>query len=582
MLRRVAAITQGEFLQALQTSRPPNGWAKKIAVANSGGPDSTCLLFLMDKLLSDPEVSGKGLPMTTLSLTVNHGLQESSNTMATQCERNAKSLRVDHLTSTIPWGETPFPSRPVESSAFEGLARDARYHLLFDAMTRMDVNTLAFGHHADDQVETALMRLARGTSEIGAGGMRPCRRWGMGMSNLEGGLAWAGYEGMRRWIIRPMLSFSKDRILATCEENKLEYVVDPTNFQPDVTLRNAIRHTLAAAEADSNGTPLPPRPEGESLSGEVHAQVEKMKVAAEQLKEAHYDISGGAAQLRGAVRELTARVSDINAEVDRHLKRRTIPSPVGTFLLAAQDLAAIEDPTVRAAIVLRILRYVSFHPWGSVRAEGNRRSQRLQQIVDLVWAPDPLHLESRHLVAGSGVLWRLAIFRQEEDGRMVLRLPDKSAAHTVKPGERLGWLASRQPPPKKSSQWATARRQNALDEVDLSDELLRAQKAAMGGGAKPFQVLFDNRFLLRFDMDKMPATLATSLAMGRSKIVLGAVTNWQWPHVEWVRGNHKEGRTTLAFVNDPNVNSTNAQEASIDPLLDGWITIEWIRASDAT
>lgn len=39
-----------------------------------------------------------------------------------------------------------------------------------------------------------------------------------------------------------------------------------------------------------------------------------MKVAAEQLKEAHYDISGGAAQLRGAVRELTARVSDINAE----------------------------------------------------------------------------------------------------------------------------------------------------------------------------------------------------------------------------------------------------------------------------
>ena len=154
-------------------------------------------------------MSGKGLPMAAVSLTVNHGLQDSSNAMAKRCEKNAKMLGVQHLTSSIPWGEPPFPPLPSGSRAFEEVARDARYHLLFQAMTQMSTNTLAFGHHADDQVETALMRLARGTTEIGAGGMRPCRRWGMGMSNGDGGLGWAGYEGMHRWIVRPMLPVSK-------------------------------------------------------------------------------------------------------------------------------------------------------------------------------------------------------------------------------------------------------------------------------------------------------------------------------------------------------------------------------------
>jgi tRNA(Ile)-lysidine synthase TilS/MesJ len=42
-----------------------------------------------------------------------------------------------------------------------------------------------------------------------------------------------------------MLTNIKDRILATCEENNLEYITDATNFQPHITLRNALRHTLA-------------------------------------------------------------------------------------------------------------------------------------------------------------------------------------------------------------------------------------------------------------------------------------------------------------------------------------------------
>jgi tRNA(Ile)-lysidine synthase TilS/MesJ len=154
-------------------------------------------------------MSGKGLPTSVVSLTVNHGLQASSSSMADQCSKNASSLKVEHFSIPIPWSEPPFPPEP-SPTAFEGIAREARFHVLFDAITRMGAKTLAFGHHADDQVETSLMRLAKGTTEIGAGGMRPCRRWGMGLGrSIEYKLGWAGYEGMHRWIVRPLLEVSK-------------------------------------------------------------------------------------------------------------------------------------------------------------------------------------------------------------------------------------------------------------------------------------------------------------------------------------------------------------------------------------
>jgi tRNA(Ile)-lysidine synthase len=76
-------------------------------------------------------------------------------------------------------------------------------------MTTAGAKVLVLGHHADDQVETSLMRLGRQTTELGAGGMKRCRRWGMGFGNGVGSLGWAGYEGMNRWILRPLLDVSK-------------------------------------------------------------------------------------------------------------------------------------------------------------------------------------------------------------------------------------------------------------------------------------------------------------------------------------------------------------------------------------
>lgn len=76
-------------------------------------------------------------------------------------------------------------------------------------MEREDLSVIAFGHHADDQVETALLRMSNGSSQYGLAGMRPCRRWGMGFGNESSGLAWAGHLGMKKWIIRPFLQMPK-------------------------------------------------------------------------------------------------------------------------------------------------------------------------------------------------------------------------------------------------------------------------------------------------------------------------------------------------------------------------------------
>jgi tRNA(Ile)-lysidine synthase len=128
--------------------------------------------------------------------------------MAEQCELNAKAMNVGHITSTIRWGEKPFPRKPTAAST-ESTARLARYHLLFENMAQYQNNVIALGHHADDQVETCLMRVAKGSTLYGAAGMKAIRRWGMTISGSKDILGWTGELGLSKWIIRPLLPFPK-------------------------------------------------------------------------------------------------------------------------------------------------------------------------------------------------------------------------------------------------------------------------------------------------------------------------------------------------------------------------------------
>jgi len=71
---------------------------------------------------------------------------------------------------------------------------------------------------------------------------------------------------------------------------------------------------------------------------------------------------------------------------------------------------------------MRIMRYVSFQPWGSVRADGNRRVHTIQRIVDQIWAPDPHAANLSHFVAGSGVLWSPVLINTDSQGKEKITL----------------------------------------------------------------------------------------------------------------------------------------------------------------
>jgi tRNA(Ile)-lysidine synthase len=190
---------------------------------------------MIDSQQKNNALAGPDLPDTILSLHVNHNLQSDAEKMAYAAGAAAARFNALHSELRVPWGEPPFPPRPrmgpraadadagavgavagADSGAIESVARTARYRLMFDAMTLQQqqqrrVHVLATGHHADDQIETVLMRLGSGSTALGLGGMRPVRRFGMAMGKNESDFGWFGHEGLDRWIVRPLLDVPKVR-----------------------------------------------------------------------------------------------------------------------------------------------------------------------------------------------------------------------------------------------------------------------------------------------------------------------------------------------------------------------------------
>jgi len=207
-MRPVSPISKGEFLHLLLRCTPPGGWPITMAVANSGGPDSTCLMYLLNSI-RQPFMDRSGLPSNVHSCHVDHSLQGLSHEMANTAKATARQLKLRHHTLKIPWGTHPYPPAPSEGQPVEEIARDARSRLLFETMVNLRARVIAYGHHADDQVETAIMRISMGSGPLGAGGMRPIRRWGMGAGS-DRHIAFYEDRGMHRWIARPLLTVPKD------------------------------------------------------------------------------------------------------------------------------------------------------------------------------------------------------------------------------------------------------------------------------------------------------------------------------------------------------------------------------------
>ncbi|KAJ3815422.1 PP-loop family-domain-containing protein [Lentinula aff. lateritia] len=499
-------ISRDEFIRAFRLCKPLIPWPETIAIGNSGGPDSTGLLFLMHRYFSE-NLHVSNLPRRVVSLHVDHGLQVASGDMAKRCANNAKSIGVEHHVLKVPWSKDGFPKLPTEGP-LEHSARLARYRVLFDGMTKANASILALGHHADDQVETSLMRIMKGSTEDGAAGMKHCRRWGMNFGYFGAGGP-MDYEGMRRWIIRPLLTFPKDRLLATCEENKLSYVTDETNFQPELTLRNALRQWLANDGKQS-----------ESDEHLLNISILRKKLAALDID---IDPSGGVGQIRSAVNALSLQADDIDHEVDFMLSRNALRSPPGTYLITHRSLASIENPKVQRAIILRILRYASFHPWGSLAAQVNRRTNSLSQIVNKLWGGNPFEEQIRPFCAGGGVSWTPVAISGDK-----FRFIDRGSNGNInfRNSETFGWLASRQNPP--SHETMSGRGFTNPLRIDITSRIILKLDSR---DTAPLEVLYDNRFIVTMNLASMPSDIEKSIRNPANQIWLLSQTRWFWPKV---------------------------------------------------
>ncbi|TFL07334.1 PP-loop family-domain-containing protein [Pterulicium gracile] len=554
-------ITNAEFRAALARCVPPSGWKETIAVAFSGGIDSTCLLYLLHCSLSDgPSDTPNKFPKIVRSFTVNHDLQQASTTMATHCEQFAAKLGIEHSTVRIQWGQHQYPPRPPEQN-YETVARDARYHALFSRMQSSSTETIAFGHHADDQVETALMRLLRGSSLLGASGMRPCRRWGMGTTS-KSPLTYTGVAGMSNWIVRPFLGFSKDRLLATCEEHGLVYIKDKSNFQPDLTLRNAIRAQLTRGsdglsppivsektQPQLNDPPLQTAP-AQQLS-DVHKAMQKLAPWGPADKE----------ELRAAVAQLQERMGEVNLEVDKILASCRLPSPVGTLLLSSAELSKqLFDPMVSNAFVFRALRYVSPHPWGSLQAESFRSGDAIRRILKCIGD----HRGTASFSVGSGVLWTPVLAADDNSGR-IKSLPKSDPPPA---GYSRAWIASRMP----------IYRNHPSPAIDVTEKVIQALPAS-----SDVEILFDYRYQVRVRTGQLPDEVLQPMREGGSfKLEVNSYSKWFFPSVVWRHGHHDvrflpsivDGSgldaQSLSFVQSPAVKC-------LQVATDSWLSASWVR-----
>lgn len=172
----------------------------RLALAVSGGPDSLALLHL-----AAPWALANGIAFTVL--TVDHGLRRESASEAEGVGREAARVGLPH--ATLRWTPSEHLTTGLQASA-----RQARYDLLAGYCHRHGIPALLTAHHRDDQAETFLMRLARGSGLDGLAAMPVCG-------------AWAGIA-----ILRPLLDVPKARLVAALNVRGVLFTTDPSNSDP--------------------------------------------------------------------------------------------------------------------------------------------------------------------------------------------------------------------------------------------------------------------------------------------------------------------------------------------------------------
>ena len=199
----------GRFIEEKQLIQPGD----HVMAGISGGPDSVCLLFALQSLKEK-------LGFRLMAVHVNHGLRgaeadEDQAFVEKLCREWEIPLRCVHC---------QVKERAArEKLTLEEAGRNCRYEVFREEAKKWGCNRIAVGHHGDDQAETMLFHLFRGTGLRGLAGMEP------------------EHDG----LIRPLLCVEREEILAWLLKQGLSWRTDSSNLEEYYT-RNRIRHTILA------------------------------------------------------------------------------------------------------------------------------------------------------------------------------------------------------------------------------------------------------------------------------------------------------------------------------------------------
>lgn len=208
-------LTSSQFA-ALMAPLGPFEARPSVAVAVSGGADSLCLALLAHDW-------ARAMGGEAVALTVDHGLRPASAAEAEQVGRWLAKHGMRHV--ILRWGD----AKP--DSDIQAQARAARYRLLEQWCAAHGVLHLLLAHHQDDQAETLLLRLARGSGVDGLSAMAPVT------------------EGFFARILRPLLSIPHAWLTATLFARGQQWVEDPSN-RNDAFARVRMRGVLPALAAE--------------------------------------------------------------------------------------------------------------------------------------------------------------------------------------------------------------------------------------------------------------------------------------------------------------------------------------------
>ena len=215
---------EGDVREALEA---PQLTGRRLVVAVSGGPDSLAMLYALHRLRDE-----LGLALHVAHL--DHRLRgQDSAADAEFVAQTCAKLGIDYTVEDV----DVLAFRREHRMSLEEAAREVRYRFLANVAEQVGADAVALGHTSDDQVETVLMNVIRGSGLRGLRGMRPVSKQRIAGSDLT--------------LFRPLLNLPKQDTIAYCEALHLTPRADESNRSMEMT-RNRIRLELLPLLRDMN------------------------------------------------------------------------------------------------------------------------------------------------------------------------------------------------------------------------------------------------------------------------------------------------------------------------------------------